>query len=276
MFGGLTHENKMRTLGPGSQAAKAHGAMTKPEIVGVLIAGFLSLGIASPQAETFIMGFRTPEAAIIAADSKVSTAKGLDAGYACKIHIANELVWAAAGILQELRGPFNFWTIVETAISSGGSLDDIASRFEKDAIYQFKGLLVRVKRDHPDEYKEAVKNTYIATIVFIQKSSLIMRIRYLVVPDEAAPESIQIVRHDCPGDACPAGSGEFRMGEHQAVDVELQRYSDVWQEKGFVGTLNYLVDVQHAATPWLVAPPVSILRIDKSGVLTWLQNGECN
>ena len=50
VFRGLTHGNKLRTLCPEVKTRK-HRAMTKPEIIGALVAGFLSLGIADAKAD---------------------------------------------------------------------------------------------------------------------------------------------------------------------------------------------------------------------------------
>jgi hypothetical protein len=66
------------------------------------------------------------------------------------------------------------------------------------------------------------------------------------------------------------------MGKTAAANAELNRDTSIWKQKGVLGTLNYLMDVQHRASPTDVDFPMAALRIDKSGAMQWLQKGACD
>jgi len=240
---------------------------------GIVAAFFNAAASSHARADTFVVVFRTEEATVIAADSKIGATQGHDGGNTCKIHITNEITWATTGIVKEVNGPFDLWAIAEAA-TQGGTLNSIVSRFERNAIDQLKETLPRIKSINPESYANAIKTGYVATAVFIYKNDL--RIVFFKVPHADIPSDIEVVRNDCPGEACPVGVSTLLMGEHGAIDYAFQPPSTFFKEKGLIGGLNYLVDVQHGVTPKDVGAPVSILRIDKSGALSWLQKGMCD
>ena len=110
-------------------------------------------------------------------------------------------------------------------------------------------------------------------LFFFRKN--IARVRTFHVPDAETPENMEIIRRDCPGN-CTGGIDFLMFGNKGAAEAELDRSPDIWNTKGVVGGINYLVDIQHRATPESVGGPVAILRIDKSGSFQWLQHGICN
>ncbi len=97
------------------------------------------------------------------------------------------------------------------------------------------------------------------------------------LPNKEVPDNIEVVDQSCPGNLCVARNDIISMmGFHEAAQAELGRNPQIWNEMGIVPALNHLMDIQHNATPTMVAAPVSILKIDKSGALSWLQKGMCN
>src|ERR1700722_9716955 len=92
----------------------------------------IALCLVSRQARaTFILVIRPEEASIIAADSKIYFADGAGPSRTCKIHFDDDVAWTAAGINSESNGSFKMDDIGRTAISGGGTFDEIANRFEK-------------------------------------------------------------------------------------------------------------------------------------------------
>jgi hypothetical protein len=155
-----------------------------------------------------------------------------------------------------------------------GGLDRIVSQFQSDTASQLKILLPWLRAANLESYKEATKLPYVVTSAFMQKDTV--KFTYFLVPEQNAPENVEVIRHECPGADCPTGQLQLMMGEHAAIDMEVARHPDVWKDKGLVGAINYLVGIQSAATPKSVAGPAAILHIDKSGSLSWIQNGKCN
>jgi hypothetical protein len=166
-----------------------------------LVLAFLASN--SAPANTFVLIFRTEEACIIAADSKESRTQGLDGGFTCKVHITDNVVWATTGIVRQLNGPLDLWATARSAIATGGSLDDIVSKFDTNAAEQLKTLLPWLKTANPESYKAATKIPYVVTSAFIQRG--ILRVTYFHLSDDRFPENIEIIRHDCPGLDCPTG-----------------------------------------------------------------------
>jgi hypothetical protein len=225
------------------------------------------------RANTLVIVLRNEQNTIIAADSKLKKTEGGNDSSVCKIHISNDVSWATTGIVQEPHKPFNLWNITEAAIKLGGSLDDVAARIEGNVGSQLKEMLPRIKRTEPNSYKEAIRTQFIATVILVRKDNL--RMLDFLLPDKNAPENIKIVRRGCPGDLCPEGQTLLMSGFVGAANAERLRYRNLWQEKDMVGGLNYLMEIEHAAMPDFVAPPVAILKIDKGGAVEWLQKGKC-
>jgi hypothetical protein len=230
----------------------------------------------SSHANTLIVVLRAVDTAFIGADSEISLPQGTEFGKTCKIHITNDLVWATAGLVLETRGPFNVYAQAETAIRDGGTLDEIATRFELRIIDQLKEMLPRYRATDPNNYYRTIKGglNAIISVVFFKQTDLATRDFFVL--DKDAPLDIQIVRHRCPGNCPVSGNAQVLIGDHEAADAELVRIGqDFWGQKGIVGGMNYLVETQHLATPNSVDAPTSILRIDKNGTMTWMQKGLC-
>src|ERR1700687_5664881 len=171
-------------------------------VILILNMAFLS----QARANTFIMVIRTNDEAIVAADSEFSNDAGVPLGRICKIHIANQFIWATSGIEMELRGPFNTRTIAESAVSGGGSLDHVVSRFETELISPLKEALIRAKTNNPQGYLEAVKSHYPVNSVFFQRND--MHVTFFGLPDVNAPDNIEVTHRICTGVAsadCPNG-----------------------------------------------------------------------
>jgi hypothetical protein len=233
------------------------------------------IGSFGARANTLIIVLRTEDASIIAADSKVSKASGRDVGAACKIHVTDQFVWATAGILNDPRSTFDTWTTAETTIKAGGSFNEIVSRFDRELAGQLKELLPRIKRDDPHSYDEAVKSSHPVTVIFIK--SVDVRMSDFTLPNKEAPDRIEVIDQTCPGNLCISNPQMITMmGYSDAARAEVERNPQIWNQTGIVPALNYLMDIQHNAMPTMVAAPISILKVDKSGSLQWLQKGICD
>jgi hypothetical protein len=239
----------------------------------VLFLGAISFSDA--HANTLVIMLRIDDVIFIAADSKLSKANGRDIGSACKIHVTDQFVWATSGILNDPRSTFDTWATTEAAIKAGGSFDEIVSRFDRELASQLKELLPRIKRDDPLSYDETVKSGHAVTVFFIKNFEV--RISDFTLPNKETPNGIEVIDQSCPGNLCISNPKMIAMmGYFDAAKIEVERRPQILDQMGIMPALNYLMDIQHNATPTRVAPPVSILQVDKSGALSWLQNGVCN
>ena len=248
------------------------------ELVRWILIAFLLLSSAlGASANTLVIILRTEEANIVAANSQESMWDNLPTGIICKIHITNNFVWTNIGIHNETAGPFDIWKIAESAANQGGSLDDVATRFARDTVPQLGEVLSRLKSSQPERYSVLVTkgDHSVGAVIFFQGATF--RGETFKVPDPTDPTNIINTSATCPGRCRKTDQLLFfSFGHNEAVNAALQNSPTIWNDRGIAGTINYLMDAQHSATPNAVGPPVSILRIDKSGALNWLQKGACN
>jgi hypothetical protein len=224
------------------------------------------------RANTFIMILRFPEAIIIAADSKTGFTNSAETYAVCKIHSHDNFVWLNAGVTDEINGPFDINRIVISSIEGGGTLDEVVSRFNADALREIVQTLTRLKTSNPTAYEEIGRPPDVATVGIIKNADI--AISSFILSDKGTPDSLHVELHTI--GTCK-GCGNWAMfGMHGAAETEMTRDPNLWKDLGLMGTLNRLLKVQEAATPKYVGPPLSILRIDKSGALTWLQKGLCD
>jgi hypothetical protein len=240
-------------------------------IIVLLFGGVFLFGA---HANTLVIVLRTEQAIFVAADSKLADTDGGDRLPVCKIHIADQFVWATSGILNDKKRTFDTWATVEAAIKAGGSLSEVIERIDEILTSQLKQLLPGERLTDPRSYDIAVSAGHPITIYFIQNTDF--RMSDFTLPNKEAPARIEVVNQSCPGDLCAARSDTISMmGFHEAAQAELARNPQIWDQMGIIPALSRLMDIQHNATPTMVAGPVSILRIDKSGALSWLQKGIC-
>jgi hypothetical protein len=100
-----------------------------------------------------------------------------------------------------------------------------------------------------------------------------MLLRSFIVRNGAGQSpTIQIKREECSRD-CVKALAYTTLGHHEAMDNALADNPDFWKI-GFAEAIRKLIDLEILTVPNFVGPPISILRIDKSGP-HWIQRGAC-
>lgn len=233
-------------------------------VAAVLLAAMLTNGHA-----TTIIVLRDASGIYIAADSKVTHPNGSMAGYECKIHIVNDYVWAAAGLLNEAFGPFAVSVQAEAAIQGGSNLDTIAENFETRIVPQFEDLSYRLKGAASAAYNSLLNESkFRINMIFIKGSDFVTR--DITIADST--DNAEVLRHSCAKECSATGSMQVILGEQKVVRP-LIHLSATWRS-GVVTGLSNLIQQQAASTSD-VGGPISILRIGKDGSKTWLQPGKC-
>ena len=238
------------------------------------VIGAILFSLATEARATLIIVLRDDTTVIIGADSQLSNSQKMPSGNSCKIRFTNNYVWMTAGLYRD--GPFfDVWAEAQSAISAGGSLEDIVSRFERAVTNGLQEYLTGMKATQPDLYAALVaRSSNVVSSIFLERTNVVTS--SFSLPDANTPQNIKVARHSCPG-ICPAERiYRFVIGNFDAAEAELARFPTLWDTKGFVEGIKYLMEVQHQATPTDVAAPVSILRVNKDGTKQWLQNGLCN
>lgn len=188
---------------------------------------------------------------------------GSQSGRLCKIHVANNFVWAAVGLVGETEGPFDLQKIVPKALKTGTPF-----------LRAIKNLQAQLGTSFPEFLKRArtmgiAPNAVKVEIAVAGGEQGILRVSRISI-SQANPVP---VREDCPGPACPE-IGVFELGFHGAIDRILDTRHAIWREMGIHEAMRYLIASQSAATPNSVSGPVAIVELRQSG-LRWIDAGTC-
>jgi hypothetical protein len=248
----------------------------RPPVQFILVSVAVVLLSSQATANTSIIVVRTENFTVIAADSKLTTSDGTVAGTACKIHVANDVVWVEAGLKSENGGPLDVWRTIAEAVESKKSPEDLIDDLRDPLKIELSMFLRRFRIDRPDQYYKIVLMDGYNPIEIAVMQGNIMDTMFFVIPDRNDPNNIAVVAKYCPGPDCPDGNVTLELGEHRAIDEELKTHPDIWAEKGALPTLEYLIGLQSEATPMIVGPPVAVLQINKDGSIHWLEKGSCD
>jgi hypothetical protein len=97
----------------------------------------------------------------------------------------------------------------------GGTLDEIAARFERGVEAKLKILPPKVKEPRPKDYEAIAKSQFPVTAALIRKGEL--RTVDFFMPDSKLPDKLEIRRSACPGQACASGRLTLMMGRTEAA-----------------------------------------------------------
>lgn len=226
------------------------------------LAAVLAFALASLplHATTIIMVFM-PGRVYIAADSKLSSVNGESNGIVCKLHVADNYVWASSGLLHESQRPFDLEQLVPASMGSGSPFPESIDNLEA----QLRAVYPQLVDDVSATGASAEKAQIGIALANLQKAGEVSEI-YI------ARSGLQ--RRDCPSQSCHETNGVFTFGEHKAVDAAMAANRGIWKQMGFVPALNYLIQQQAQATPQFVDDNVAIVEITSAGA-QWLQGGAC-
>lgn len=236
-----------------------------------LICSGLILGIvpplpSPPETGTSIIAVRTPDVAYIGADSRIL--QGPTRQFTgCKIEQIRGMFVTHAGIFSD---PSTGWDLREdskASVEKGGTIREIADRFAARTQRALTTAVTRLKVVDPAYFRRYCEGKHSPAVLFaglengipvIAAHSFFIETRkgqVVVTPDPAV---------DCPGD-CPTGMTDLPLGNHDASDKIYAATPHFWRVNGFIPGIDKLITSEIAANPDEVGPPISILRIDKSG-----------
>jgi hypothetical protein len=225
---------------------------------------------------TTLIGIRTTDGFVIAADSKVTYRGPGIAGPAtvCKIYQTGPLYFALAGLASDRSRDFYPGTIVASNYSA---TDSFARNVEKIERAISESLIVEMKRmktEDPDGF--AFNQRPGADTLDIIGGEMVngtpqMFGRGFIYVDETA--TVSITRRDCPGD-CANGVMFFFAGRTDVVKKKVDGFFSE-NERGIVHDpvtdARNLVEDEVQASPEDVGPPITVLRADKDGA-SWVSN----
>jgi hypothetical protein len=215
---------------------------------------------------TTVVAVRTPDFVILAADSRVlqgstNEMKG------CKIERAGDVFFSRAGMFLDPSTGWDLSRDARRAAAPGGSLRDIADRFVSLTQRGLITTMARLKKVDPEFFGRHCEGKHDPEIVFAKIEAgvpaLALRSFHIetkngqvtVSPDPAV---------NCPGD-CPTEYTDVTLGNHDAADKLYSATPHFWRVNGFVDGIDKLIMSESEANPMEVIPPISILRLDKTG-----------
>ena len=238
------------------------------------VLAILAMAYASNSIATTVLGIRTPDAFVMAVDSKIVTVNGPETFLGCKIDVSKNVIFAGSGVLRNGSGSFNVYDSARKAIAAGRDLDDIARRFGHDAAARLPAALSLISAPERNAYGLNAGDDVFGG-VFAKIDNGILRVAVVKVrpaSETTATYSEQL----CPGEACN-GSEAFlaQLGWLDTVTRQLDADHTIWREKGVVGALNELILNEATAHPAMVGAPVAVVAMTRAGEIRWIQKGEC-
>jgi hypothetical protein len=230
------------------------------------------IALSAPCADsTIIIGIRTPEEVVIAADS-MGTFSGRDPEMTkpvCKIFTVRGVGFAVAGLAKSPRGGLDADAVVTRALSGSQSLLQAATAIEAELRLHISQELERQKREEPKLFAETAEGeggrvTSILLGAFEGGVPVAVCISFKASQDPAGKISVGTSRLTCPGD-CPSGVLNFYLGNWRPIERYTSEH-DQPLEMPPAAAARFLVQLVIDARVPGVGPPIDVLVISKSGV----------
>ncbi len=224
-------------------------------------------------ADTCIVVIRMPWVVVMGADSK-TTVEGstTSTGTACKIHQADNLFFAVAGLTSDPGRGFNAPAIIREAMRNESTMADKVEAAEQALIERLNEELNRLQAEDPSMYARKVraeggKVLSLAFVGFQKNESFALVRQFRAVASH--PVSVRVSRQSCPGD-CPDGVRMFFLGRYRSIERYMSRRSKETPRLSLEEAVNHFIELEIGENPQEVGGPVDILRIDKDSP-RWIQ-----
>lgn len=224
-------------------------------------------------ADTCIVVIRMPWVVVMGADSK-TTVEGSTTSTrtACKIHQADDLFFAVAGLTSDPGRGFNAPAIIGEAMRNESNMADKVEAAEEAIIERLNKELNRLQAEDPSMYARKVRaeggNVLSLAFVGFQKDESFALVRQFQAVESKAV-SVRVSRQSCPGD-CPDGVRMFFLGRYSAIERYMSNRSKDTPRLRLEEAVNHFIELEIGENPQDVGGPVDILRIDRDGA-RWIQ-----
>ena len=227
---------------------------------------------------TTIIAVWTPNSTFIAADGKASHSSENSAHETiCKINVANNVFWAAAGLTQDTSTGYSVGKLVNEAMKQSLPLEKkkIAS-FEISATKALTAATSLMFKNYRSVFDKNISHSAALEVTF---SSYENGINYLFALSFSAyfdPESNAVKVYTTENTSCPCGKSHIQtMGFHSIIDAELRGNPGAFDTPTEnAAALKRLIELQIVSSPKAVGPPISIVEIQK-GIPHWIDKGAC-
>jgi len=232
------------------------------------------VALSAPCADaTIIIGMRTPEEVVIAADS-VGTFSGQypeTTTRVCKVFTVRGVGFAVGGLAKSPRGGLDADAVVARALSGRQSLLQAVTVIEAELRLHISQELERQKREEPKLFSETVEGedgrvTSVLLGAFEGNVPVAVCVSFKAAKDPAGKISVSTSRLTCPGD-CPSGVLTFYLGNWRPIERYTTEH-DQYLKMPPAAAARFLVQLVIDAQVPGVGPPIDVLVISKSG-MSW-------
>jgi len=229
-----------------------------------------SLSVTSVGMATTIIGVRTPDYFMIAADSKARYRGTPGPEKVCKIYQTGRLYFAIAGLEHDTQRGFYPKNIIAGNFIESDAFGDSVNRIERAITSALLTELSRLKSEDPEAYQFTLKEGDDALTILlaeIRHGTPYVAGRGFQYVQVTAPQ-VKVSRITCPGD-CPNGVELFFLGKQ----AEAKQFVHDHPGENFdpIVRAKKLVEVETQSWPEDVGLPVVVLRVDSNGPV-WVAN----
>jgi hypothetical protein len=220
---------------------------------------------------TAIVALRTPDSIFISADA-LPTYRGTSGPpKVCKIYQADELYFGIAGLEHDTGRNFYPKDIVKMGFSSLDSFRTNLSRIATAMSGQLSAEMIRLKTEDPDTFQfTMLNNGEILSIAFAEIRDGVPYLAALNFQyDESRVPPIIETQLLCPGDGCPTGV-LLLYPNHPHVKTYIDGLKGDFRD--FAGVTRGIMEIEFAAHPESVGPPVAMMKIGKDSKVAWIAN----
>ena len=239
------------------------------------------MALGAPSAEaTIIVGIRTPEQVVIAADS-LGTFHGLypeTTNEACKVAAVEGVGFAVAGLAKSPRGGLDAEAVIARALSGRRSLLQAVTAIQVELRTHIAQELERQRREDPRFFAKTVEGedgvvTSILVGALEGDVPVAVALDFKASYDPAGKIAVSTSRLACPGD-CPSGVLTFYLGNWRPIQRYVSEHGQP-SEMPPAAAARFLAQLAIDARAPGVGPPIDVLVISKSGIFWQALKGEC-
>ena len=243
-----------------------------------LVLQLLLLFHATAQAST-ILALTTARGVVVASDSLFVVIGRTGSATGCKVFVQDDLYFATAGLFASRIAGFYAPDIMRKAAreSATGKLSDIMTRFNVEtanALFQAK--------DAVEDWLKMNVNYNVAETMLIRNEGGVIRVLFSQSNisnglRRLTADGGRNMSFDRQTRSIVAGGSEMEMLAIGLRDhiLRYQSQHPDWITMDPIAAARMFVQMEIAAHPAIVGPPVSILQIQKDGSHTWIEKGAC-
>jgi hypothetical protein len=238
-----------------------------------LLAGFPGLSCA-----TSIVGIRTPDAVVIAADSQLTIKGGAqpETQRVCKIFQAGKAFFTLTGFYKDPDRGFDITGLVPAILDQRLPLATAADHTAAGVAEALRRELQRLRKEAPEVFgrlfpsrEGRVLRIFYAGFEGDTPVTVLTLFTYAVTP--AGEVTVGSQSSTCPGSCTADSATYYLLTDRRVIDDYLA--TGKYQSRSPEETAKLFVELTIAAHLPDVGPPVDVLRIDRKGA-AWVERKE--